>query len=198
MDAARLLAIVEVSKEDRVICQARGCGHSVYKRIHVVRDNDQLVVLGSDCYSRLYEHLISVKTPRYGTPSSSRALTQAERQLLVHNTTRLIETFEEEHQQALQLEIQRVNERERLSKLNSEWPQSRRIKPISSARRLFYHQWLEQLSPQDRAAFELVRNRVREDMRQQQGIDPDLPGNAGWVNTEARSKFEKQTQDSAE
>lgn len=42
--AAELLAIVEVDKADRVVCQADGCGHSVYRRIHVVRHDGRLGV----------------------------------------------------------------------------------------------------------------------------------------------------------
>jgi ribosomal protein S27AE len=30
MSNAQLMAVVEVDKEDRIICQRDGCGHSVY------------------------------------------------------------------------------------------------------------------------------------------------------------------------
>lgn len=40
-----LLAVVGVEKANRVVCQAPGCGHGVYRRIHVVRhDNSTLGV----------------------------------------------------------------------------------------------------------------------------------------------------------
>lgn len=44
---AKLLAIVAVEKTDRVRCGQPGCGHSVYRRIHVVREGCKLLVLGS-------------------------------------------------------------------------------------------------------------------------------------------------------
>lgn len=53
-----LLAVVEVDKADRVVCQAAGCGHGVYRRIHLVRHGDgSLEVYGSDCFGRLFGHL---------------------------------------------------------------------------------------------------------------------------------------------
>ena len=51
----KLLAIVEVDKKKRVQCGQRGCGHGVYKAIHIVQDDDGLLVLGSTCYAKRYE-----------------------------------------------------------------------------------------------------------------------------------------------
>lgn len=48
MTEFRLLAVVEVPQADRVVCQAPGCKHPVYKRIHVVQKDGQLTVLGSE------------------------------------------------------------------------------------------------------------------------------------------------------
>ena len=53
MSSGQLLAIVEVSPERRINCQAPGCGRSVYKRIHVVQENGALQVLGSECFKKL-------------------------------------------------------------------------------------------------------------------------------------------------
>ena len=47
----KLVAIVAVEPADRVQCSQPGCGHSVYARIHVVREGDELIVLGSSCHS---------------------------------------------------------------------------------------------------------------------------------------------------
>lgn len=198
MDFPRLLVIVEVDREDRVICQAPGCGHSVYKRIHVVRDNERLVVLGSDCYSRLYEHLVSAKAPRYGTASSSRTLTEAERELLVLNTERLVEQFEIEHQQAEHLQSQRAAERERLTRLQEEKFARKLPRSPAPTRRLFYHEWVGKLTPAQREAFNRIRNEERENLRREFGVNPDLPGFAGSINSAARRRFEKQNQDTAE
>lgn len=51
---SHLLSIVEVSHANRIRCQADGCDHSVFKRIHVVLDNGKFHVLGSQCYATLY------------------------------------------------------------------------------------------------------------------------------------------------
>jgi hypothetical protein len=94
--AAYLLTIVEVDKSDRVQCQAEGCGHSVYKRIHVVLVGLEFKVLGSECYQRLYGHADpAAATPQYGT-GAGRLLTAEERRSLVENTARFIEALEAE------------------------------------------------------------------------------------------------------
>jgi hypothetical protein len=40
MPTSELLTIAEVDQVNRVMCQAEGCGHGVYRRIHVVRCED--------------------------------------------------------------------------------------------------------------------------------------------------------------
>ena len=50
----RLLAIVSVLPQKRVVCQQPGCGHGVYAAIHVVEDNGQILVLGSTCFAKRY------------------------------------------------------------------------------------------------------------------------------------------------
>ena len=49
-----LLQLVEVDPEDKVLCCAPGCGHSVYKKVHIVRDDGKIIVLGQTCFHRLY------------------------------------------------------------------------------------------------------------------------------------------------
>ena len=97
-----LLAVVEVERDDRVICQAPGCGHGVYKRIHVVRHEGFLGVYGSDCFEKLFGGRLAGTSPRYGT-GDGRELTPEERQMLLENTERLIEQFESELQQNMAL-----------------------------------------------------------------------------------------------
>lgn len=105
----RLLAVVEVDKADRVICQASGCGHSVYKRIHVVRDGGQTKVIGSECFKRLYGGMERVnQSPTFGS-SEGRRLTEDERQALLENTERLVAQLEAEH-----IEAERIKEALRL------------------------------------------------------------------------------------
>ena len=92
---AYLLAVVEVDKADRILCQAEGCGHSVYKRIHVVLAGLEFKVLGSQCYERLYGQALSARLPQYGS-GTGRLLTGEERQVLVENTANFIERLETE------------------------------------------------------------------------------------------------------
>ena len=99
--SAELLAVVEVDKDDRVVCQAPGCGRGVYKRIHVVRHNGTLGVYGEDCFDRLFVGLSREAEPRYGG-GPGRLLSAEERQLLIENTERLITQFELERQQAIE------------------------------------------------------------------------------------------------
>ena len=109
MNVPVLLAVVEVPHEDRVRCAAEGCGHSVYRRVHLVRTGDSTQVYGSDCFARLFGSTPTGQAaPRYGA-GTGRALTPKERALLTENTERLIEQFEQEHQaQIAQAERRRL------------------------------------------------------------------------------------------
>ncbi|WP_149028987.1 addiction module protein [Serpentinimonas barnesii] len=93
-----LLAIVEVPHDERVRCAAQGCGHSVYRRVHLVRIDGSTKVFGSDCFARLFDSTPTGRAPpKYGS-GTGRSLTPEERALLLENTERLIEQFEREHQ----------------------------------------------------------------------------------------------------
>lgn len=93
-ESAQLLAIVEVEHDQRVRCGNPGCGHSVHKAIHVVQDGPELLVLGSTCFNKRYGGGALGK-PRYGG-GAGRTLTAEERELLLTNTTALLERFEAE------------------------------------------------------------------------------------------------------
>lgn len=93
---AKLLAIVSVEHEDRVQCGQLGCGHSIYRAIHVVRDNGSLIVLGSTCFAKRYGSAVSLGTARFGAGACGRTLTAEERVLLVANTAELLARFEAE------------------------------------------------------------------------------------------------------
>ena len=92
----KLLAIVSVEHEDRVQCGQPGCGHSIYRAIHVVRDNGSLIVLGSTCFAKRYGSAATLGTARFGTGDGGRKLTAEERMLLVDNTAELLARFEAE------------------------------------------------------------------------------------------------------
>lgn len=90
-----LLAIVSVEYEDRVRCGQPTCGHSVYRRIHVVREDAKLLVLGSTCFEKRYGTGTVLGPARHGG-GEGRMLTNEERQLLLNNTEALIAQFEQE------------------------------------------------------------------------------------------------------
>lgn len=96
----QLLAIVEVAHDQRVRCGNPGCGHSVFKAIHVVQDGTALLVLGSTCFDKRYGRG-ALGTPRYGG-GTGRTLTVEERELLLSNTAGLLERFEAEREQQRQ------------------------------------------------------------------------------------------------
>jgi hypothetical protein len=152
----RLLAIVEVPKNDRVVCQAQGCGHSVYKRIHVVQSDGVITVLGSECFKKLFGESLTV--PNYGG-AEGRLLTQEERLLLIENTARLIEQFEAERQAAL----------DAIASQQHALPFPPSPDPIP--RRLSVH------------AAEL---QVKQELRDTMGINPELPGWQGLVQLKIR------------
>lgn len=88
-----LLAIVEVDQEKRVKCCGPDCKAYVYKRIHVVKTDDGVKVLGSTCYRGLFGN--KKEYPKY-TGGFARTLTEEERNLLAENTQKLIDKFENE------------------------------------------------------------------------------------------------------
>lgn len=93
-----LKAIVTVAYEDRVQCGQPGCGHSVYKAIHVVLDGSELLVLGSTCFAKRYGGADALGSPSFGG-GGGRQLTDAERELLADNTAALLAQFEAEVQE---------------------------------------------------------------------------------------------------
>jgi hypothetical protein len=92
---AALLAIVSVEHADRVRCAQPTCGHSVYRRIHIVSESGKLLVLGSTCFERRYGTATVLGMARFGG-GEGRMLTNEERQLLLNNTQALLAQFEEE------------------------------------------------------------------------------------------------------
>ena len=92
-----LLQIVEVEQENRVRCCAPRCNRSLYKKIHVVRDNGELLVLGEKCYGLIYKARESKQSNYFS--HASRKLSSEERMLLIENTESLIALFEQEHKE---------------------------------------------------------------------------------------------------
>jgi hypothetical protein len=168
----KLLAVVGVEKADRVVCQAQGCGHGVYRRIHIVRhDNGVVGVYGSDCFSRLFGHLVEC-SPRYGS-GDGRELTADERQMLSENTERLIAQFEAE-QQAL-LEQARLHQEQQAKVEQAARERLERQREDAERRRT--------QTARDLAAAELEAKAI---VRQKYSVDPDAPGWRGLVLDEVR------------
>ena len=167
-----LLAVVGVEKDDRVVCQAPGCGHGVYRRIHVVRlDDGDMKVYGSDCFERLYGHLVR-KSPHYGS-GEGRDLTPEERQMLAENTERLIARFEDERQALAEQARLRQEQQDKVERANRE--RQDRLRAEAERRR--------PPTPAEIASVELeAKARVRERF----AVDPDAPGWRGLVLLEAR------------
>ena len=91
----KLLAIVSVDYADRVQCGQPGCGHYVYRQIHVVHEGEKTFVLGSTCFAKRYGSTAALGSPSFGG-IGGRPLTTEERRLLVENTALLMTRFEEE------------------------------------------------------------------------------------------------------
>ena len=167
-----LLAVVGVEKDDRVVCQASGCGHGVYRRIHVVRHDDgHLSVYGSDCFERLFGHLVR-RSPQYGN-GEGRDLTPEERHLLAENTERLIAQFEDEQRALLEqarLRQEQLDEVDRASRERLD-----RIRAETERRR-----------PPTPAEIASVELEAKARVRAQYSVDPDAPGWRGLVLLEAR------------
>ena len=174
MPESQLLAVVEVDKNDRVTCQARGCGHSVYKRIHVVRERDALHVYGSDCFDKLFGGVEHMNKPRYGT-DVGRRLTDDERRLLIENTARLIEHFETEHLEALEAKARaraELEAREQGIAARKDEAEQRVAKALADR---------QMAARQDAARRAELESEAKRDVREKYQVDPELPGWRGLV-----------------
>jgi hypothetical protein len=175
--SGQLLAVVGVEKAERVVCQADGCGHGVYRRIHVVRHDDgSLGVYGSDCFSRLFGHLIE-SNPQYGG-GDGRELTAEERLMLAENTERLIAQFEVEHQALLEQARLRQEQRAKVEQAARERLERQRAEA-------------ERRRPPSASEIASVEREAKTIVRQKYGVDPDMAGWRGLVLTEARKLLGK-------
>lgn len=169
--SGQLLAVVGVDKQARVVCQAPGCGHGVYRRIHVVRHDDgRLGVYGSDCFERLFGHLVE-KAPRYGS-GEGWELTAEERQMLADNTERLITQLEAEHQALLEQGRLRREQQEKVEQAAEERAERLRAE-------------VERRRPPTPAEIASVEREAKAIVRQKFSVDPDAPGWRGLVLAEA-------------
>jgi hypothetical protein len=121
---ASLVMVVEVDWDDRIRCQAPGCGKPVYKRIHVVRDSDPVIVVGSECWARFYAGIPGTSSkPQHGTTQGHK-LTAQERAQLLANTAAFIARIEQEA-----LAAAAIADAERAKRESARPPQPRRQPP---------------------------------------------------------------------
>ncbi len=200
MSHLHLLAVVEVDPQDRVVCQAPGCGHGVYKRIHIVADTAGVLhVYGADCFAKLSGQgaRAAAGGPRYGN-GEGRLLNAAERALLAENTARLIELFEAERQTAIAVAAERAAaeaaERDRAARAAqaaAEQAAAVAVAQRAAAERAHARQQEDAaMAAARRAALE---REAREFVRAQYGVDPDAPGWVGLVKLRVQALLKQQT-----
>lgn len=99
MDSIELIAVIEVPEAKKVLCQAEHCGHTVYRRVHIIKRDDTIGVYGSTCARKIFGHHIKNQTPTYSS-GSGRVLTDEELALLQNNTAELLEQWRIEDEQS--------------------------------------------------------------------------------------------------
>lgn len=98
MSQRKLLAIVSVEESKRVRCQYPGCGHPIYRSIHVVQDGSDLLLIGSTCITK-DGFGTDLGEPAYTHGGGGgRLLSEEERQALIANTAELIARLKFEYE----------------------------------------------------------------------------------------------------
>jgi len=153
MDKFELLAVIEVSENNKVLCQFKNCNRPVFKKVHIVRNNEKIQILGSECYKKQYgeHHPLNKVKPIYGAASGI-ALSENERSLLLENTEELIRQLGKKYQDNEAINYSKISD----SKLRK-----------------------------------IALEKTKEDFRVNQGLDPELPGWAGWIKSDAEKLFQK-------
>jgi hypothetical protein len=142
----------------------------VYARIHVVLVDGKFLVLGGDCFQRLFgAPLQGAKSYYGGSANMPTILTEEMRALLTSNTAEFIERLE---QRRLQIEAE-VAQRQAAQKA----PHRHLTAPVASGDRLASTLGLSSAMPE-------ARERLR---RQFPGIDLNSSGWSGLVLQEART-----------
>ena len=85
MDDFEFLAVIEIPKSKRILCQAEGCGHTVYKRVHIIKQNNVIGVYGSECAKKIFGTWLKSETPSL-TSISGVKLSDSDLDLLRENT----------------------------------------------------------------------------------------------------------------
>lgn len=97
-----LLAIIEIPKSKKVLCQHTGCGRAVYKKVHVFRNKGQIKIYGSECAKKLLGQRLKTKTPLIQS-SGGISLSEADVELLLKNTEELIVDLEKRYKNPIEI-----------------------------------------------------------------------------------------------
>lgn len=125
---ARLRAIVALDVSNRVQCQNPGCGHSVYAAVHVVEEDNGLLVLGSTCFAKRYGGASALGTAQYGA-GGGRKLTDHERAMLLQNTAALLAHFEAQEAAARADALQRLEHLRQLHEQRGQHQREQKVRP---------------------------------------------------------------------
>jgi hypothetical protein len=151
------VAIVEVPEHKKIVCQAEGCGHSVFRRVHVIKQGSDIGVFGSTCAAKMFGQLLKNSRPTIHM-SEGINLSEPDVELLEQNTRELIAK--------LQRELEKEN-----------------LKTIAEV--------VDYLFMTDTQLEQYCLDEVKSRFRKERGINPDLSGWAGWVQSDASALFEK-------
>lgn len=195
-----LLAIIEVPKEDRVLCQFKGCNHPIYKRVHVVEINEQLLVIGSTCYSKHFKKYINNKLPTY-TSSDGKTLTEEERKLLRKNTLKLVQRLKQDHldqidyekKQKIKIEAELKNIKEIPIKqfISSNEPLHKIKSNSLTDKNTELNQNLQHKDTTDGLLMFSAIEKAKEHLRNIKGIDPELEVWDDWRNKLAMKYYKE-------
>ena len=163
--------------EDRVRCDAPGCGHSVYKRVHILRRDGVFRVYGSTCFAREFANQPLRSAKPHLTGSNSRVLSSEERALLVAITERLIAQFEAERLAVLE---QKRKDEEAAAAMRRQVPAIASHAAFTSTRPAQSKR--VQFSPEERAAVEPEALRILN--AKLPGLDFYSPGFNGLLQSE--------------
>lgn len=89
MEDSELVLVLEVPPHKKILCQAKGCGHAVFRRVHVIRQRGELGVFGSSCAKKLLGEKLKRMRPTIGGQRGV-TLSELDVDLLRYNTIELI------------------------------------------------------------------------------------------------------------
>jgi len=157
MKNIELIMVVEVPAHKKVLCQADGCGHAVFRRVHVIHQDGDIGVFGSSCAKKLLGERLEKMRPTIGG-GVEMTLSDIDVDLLIHNTEELIDKLLQE------LEIESKTE----AALEFDYP-----------------------SLSDAQLEKVCLDQAKQNFREKRGLNPDAPGWAGWVKSDAKKLFKK-------